>query len=306
MKKIVAFTLTSVLVGSLSFGTAFAFQDLEPENKEAVLALQERGVVSGIDSEHFAPKGKLSFAQSVQMLVKAFQLNIDNMRFIKEPLASDIYTSVPDDAWYANAFVIAHYNGLEIPKDVNPNASITREQFAHLLVTALEKKGNFPLIKIYIEIKDEEQITPDYQGAIQRLLIYKLAALDSEGRFNPKGELTRGQAASWVHHAIRKWEQLTEKPAPVEEITVSVDKINDDLNKITLSRGEKPNAGYGIVINGIRFGQDGQAVVTYTLTDPQPDRVYADVITVPQAITYVASNYKVTAEPSGNAVPLKP
>ena len=109
------------------------------------------------------------------MIVKGMNLNIDTLRFIKQPLASDTYTNIPNDAWYAEAFIIAHYNGMDIPKDVNPNATITREQFGEMLVRALEKKGNFPLVKMFIQIKDEAQITPEYQGTLQRLLLYKIA-----------------------------------------------------------------------------------------------------------------------------------
>jgi hypothetical protein len=296
MKKLTAFALTAMLAGSLSLGTAFAFQDLDMDNRDAVIALKDRGVISGVDSEHFVPKGKISYAESVQMIVNAFQLNIDTLRFIKQPMASDIYSGVPNDAWYSHAFIIAHYNGLEIPKDVNPNAAMTREQFGDLLVRVLEKQGNYPLIKMFIMIEDEDQITPEYQGALQRLLLYKIAELDKDRNFDPKGELTRGQAAVWVHKALTFMDSHAVKPAPVEEVAVKVEKISDELNKITLSRGEKPNAGYGIAITGIKFSEDGLAVITYRLTDPDPSKMYAEVITTPQASTYVASGYQVTAE----------
>lgn len=296
MKKLAAITLMTTLVSSLTFSTAFAFTDVEEGQAVAISALQERGIVSGIDQDHFVPKGKISFAQSVQMIVKAMNLNLDTLRFIKQPLAADIFTNIPNHAWYADAFIMAHYNGLEIPKDVNPNATITREQFGYLLVSALEKTGNFPLVKMYIQIKDEENITPEYQGALLRLLLYKIDQLDKDGKFNPKTELTRGEAAGWVYNAVRFVESHTQTPAPVGEMTVSVEKVNDDVNKVTLSRGMKPNPGYSIVIQNIRFDQSGQAVISYTLQDPKPDMMYADVMTEAKAVTYVSAKYKAIAE----------
>jgi hypothetical protein len=302
MKRILSLTLTSLLLCSLTFGTAFAFSDVDAGQKEAVSALKDRGIVNGIDSKHFAPKGKISYAASVQMIVKGLDLNMDLLRFIKQPLATDIYTKIPNNAWYADAFIIAHYNGLEIPKDVNPNAIITREQFGDLLVRALEKKGEFPLVKMFIEFKDADQITSNYQGTLQRLVLYKIAALDKDGKFYPKRELTRGEAATWVYNAIKVLDTQIQKPvptpAPAENITVSVEKVNDDVNKVTLSRGEKPNAGYGIEINNIRFDKNGKAVVSYTLVEPQPDMMYAQVITLVKAETFVSSKYTVTAEPT--------
>ncbi|NOU84718.1 protease complex subunit PrcB family protein [Paenibacillus sp. LMG 31460] len=298
MKKIAALTLTTALVSSLTFSSAFAFTDVEDGQAAAISALQERGIVSGIDKDHFVPKGKISYAQTVQMIVKGMNLNMDTLRFIKQPLASDIYTSIPNDAWYADAFIIAHYNGMNIPKDVNPNATITREQFGEMLVRALEKKGNFPLVKMFIPIKDEAQITPEYQGALQRLLLYKIADLDKEGMFNPKAELTRGEAAGWIFNAMRVLETHIQKPAPVEDVSVTVEKVTEDVNKVTLSRGQKPNSGYSIAIQNVRFDQNGQAVISYTLQDPKPDTMYADVITEAKAVTYVSSAYKAVAEPA--------
>lgn len=298
MKKLAAITLTSALVSSLTFSTAFAFSDVEDAQKEAITALQNRGVVSGIDNEHFAPKGQISFAQSLQMIVKGLDLNLDAIRFANKPTASGIYTHVADDAWYADAFIIAYYNGLDIPKDVDPNAVMSREQFGDLLVRALEKKGNFPLVKMYIEIKDADQITVQYQGALQRLLLYKIATLDQEGKLYPKAALTRGEAAAWVYNASKVVEAHQQKPVPAEEIAVSVEPVNDAVNKVTLSRGPKPSAGYAIAVTDIQFGQDGQAVIHYTLQDPQPDAMNASVVTEPKADVYISSAYKVTAEPA--------
>ncbi|NOV02073.1 S-layer homology domain-containing protein [Paenibacillus planticolens] len=299
MKKIATATLSSIILGALTFNTAFAFSDVENGQAEAINALYDRGVVSGVDHQHFAPKNKISYAQTVQIIVKGLDLNLDLLRFVKKPVASDYFTNIPNDAWYADAFIIAHYNGVEIPKDVNPNAAITREQFGDLLIRALEKKGNFPMIKIApADIKDADQITPEYQGALQRMLVYKIAALDNNGKLNPKAELTRGEAATWVYNASKVLAAHTQKPAPTESIAVNVEKVNDDVNKVTLSRESKPTGGYAIEITGIQFQQDGRAIITYTLTDPQPDSMNAQVITEPKAVTYVSSKYTAVAEPA--------
>lgn len=297
MKKLATAALSTIVLGALSFNTAFAFSDVESGQAEAINSLRDRGVVSGVDNERFVPKGKISYAQSVQLIVKGLDLNLDLLRFVKQPLASDFYTNISNDSWYAQAFIIAHYNGVELPKDVNPNASITREQFGELLMSALEKKGNFPMINIVpADIKDADQITPEYQGALQRLLKYKIAELDNNGKFSPKAELTRGEAATWVYKASKVLAAHIQKPAPTESIAVNVEKVNDDLNKVTLSRESKPTAGYAIDITGIRFESDGRAVITYTLTDPQPDSMNAQVISEPKAVTYVSSKYKAEAE----------
>lgn len=298
MKKMITVALITLLVGSLSLGTAFAFTDIDDSQKKAITILKDRGIVSGIDSQHFAPKGKITYAQSIQMVVKGLNFNLDRMRFIKQPLASDFYTNVANKAWYADAFIIAQYSGLAIPKDVNPNAMITREQFGDLLVRALEKKGNFPLVKMFIQFNDEAKITPELQGSLQRMVLYKIAELDKNGNFDPKAEVTRGQAATWVYNTVQFLDNHNSAPAPTDEVAITVEKVSDAVNKVVLSRGEKPNAGYGIKINSIRFEADNKAVISYTLVEPDPDKMYAQVITEAKAETFVSAKYTAVAEPA--------
>jgi hypothetical protein len=298
MKKMVTLSAASLLLSSLTFGTAFAFSDVDAGQAVAVNALKDRGVVSGMDNEHFVPQGTISYAQSVQLIVKGLDLNLDLIRFIKQPLASDAFKNVPNDAWYADAFIIAEYNGIEIPKDVNPNATITREQFGNLLIHALEKKGNFPMINIKLAINDEDQITPEFQGALLRMIHYKITELDKDGKLNPKAELTRGEAATWVFNAGKVLSDHTQKPIPTENVAITIEKVNDDVNKVTLSRESKPSSGYEITITDIRFEQDGRAVISYTLKDPQPDSTNLTMITEPKAVTYISSKFKAVTEPA--------
>jgi len=297
MKKWITMVSATALFCSLTGGSVLAFDDVEGDQKAPVLSLKDRGVISGIDDKHFVPMGKVSYAQSVHMIVKGLGLNIDNIRFIKQPEASDYFTNVPNNAWYAQSFIIAQLNGLPIPKDVDPNGTMTREQFADLLVHAIEKKGDFPTIKMYIQLADEDQVTPEMNGSVQRLLLYKITNLGQDRKFNPKREMSRGEAAVWLYNAIKLVESH-KSPVQQEEIKVSIEKVTDDVNKVVLSRGEKPTAGYGIAITGIRFEQDGRAVVTYTVSDPAPDSMNAQVITEPKAETYVSSKFKVEAEPA--------
>ncbi|MDF2959461.1 MAG: S-layer protein [Paenibacillus sp.] len=303
MKKLVAILSSAALVCTLSAGSVFAFSDLDASEKEPILQLKERGIVSGVDNEHFAPRGKISFAQSVSLIVKGLNLNIDHIRFVKQPQASDYFTKVPNDAWYAESFIIAKLNGLEIPQNVDPNAIITREQYVNFLITAMETKGEFPLIKMFIQFADNDQIDPSLQGTMQRMYLYKIAELNEDRMVYPKREMTRGEAAVLLRGAIKFVEARTEQPPQKEEVKVIVEQVNADVNKVTLSRGDMPNPGYGIAVTGIRFQADGTAVVTYTLSDPKPGGMYPQVITEAKAETYISSKYKPIAEEAPGSVP---
>jgi hypothetical protein len=303
MKKIMHWFLLIALTTVFAFGTtALAFQDIEGHAaQDSIEALQQAGIVSGVDENRFDPEREVTYAQAVQMIVKGLKLNIDHIRFIKKPEASDYFLNVPNDAWYAEAFIIAHLNGVPIPKDVDPDSQITREQFAHLLMQTVLSKGDYAFIKIFMVIADEADIDPSYMGSIQYLLISRIAKLDEEQNFKPKAHLTRGQAAIWVHGAIRFVENhQTVKPEPVppvkplpsDEVTMEIEKVDDGVNKVTLSWGTKPSSGYLIKVRGIEFDDNGEAHITYELIYPKKDMAYLTVITEPKAVTYVSSAYQ--------------
>lgn len=114
-----------------------------------------------------------------------------------------MFTKVKDKAWYAEAFINAYYNEVKLPKDIDPNLIMTKEQFTNYLVQAIEGVGNLPMINIVpVDIADEASLTPAYQGSIQRSLKYKINSLDANGKFNPKSELTRAEAAIMLYNAL--------------------------------------------------------------------------------------------------------
>lgn len=282
-------------------GPAAAFNDLDnAEQKTHIMKLKERGVINGLNAEQFAPRNKMTSAQAVSLLVKAFELSLAHFTFIKAPEATDYYTTIPNDAWYAEAYVIAQLNGLSIPRDVNPNAEITREQFAQWLIEALDTTGSYPVIKMLVILEDEEQIDPAFSYNIQRLILHGFFKPEDH-KFYPKQPLTRGEAAVWVNKAaqfVKEYkDQVTQEPVEVYEVVeVSIEKVTDEVNKVILTREEQPTGGYGIEVTGIRFTEDGKAVITYALINPHPDSMNIQVITQPQTETYVSSKYEVVAE----------
>lgn len=209
-------TIIAVLMMTFA-GQCFAgvnpFTDInETAGKDKIISLQEQGIIKGYGNGIFAPDAPLTAAQGIQLLVNAFDLNIDNIRFIKEPKASDYFKNADDNAWYANAFIIITFSGLELPSDLDPNAKWTREEFTHYLVSVMEKQGNLPMIKLIpVDIADNDQLEGLYSGAIQRALLYKLVQLDTNGSFRPKEPITRGDAAVQVYNAL---EYLKANPAP--------------------------------------------------------------------------------------------
>lgn len=97
MKKITAIVSTALLLCTMSAGSVFAFTDLDAAEKEPIMMLKDKGIVTGVDSEHFAPRSPISYAQSVSLLVKGLNLNLDTIRFIKNrrlPITSPRYLTM--------------------------------------------------------------------------------------------------------------------------------------------------------------------------------------------------------------------
>lgn len=290
----IAISLLIVLCVILS-SSVFAFQDINSNpDKEKIQSLKDQGIINGFNSK-FHAEAQMTYAEGFQLIVKALDLNIDHIRFIKMPLASDYFTHVSDNAWYANAFLMAQFH-LEPPADIKPNDVMTREVFAHYLFKGMMTKGEFAFIELYMLINDQNLVTPEYMNDIQKLLISKVAQLDANNNFRPNVGITRGEAAVMIYNGLdflSKAEPIPPlEPIVDKDVQILVEKINDDVNKVTVSWGEKPNPGYGITIDRVEFNEDGTASVVYSTHYPDPDRMYPQVITEPKAVTYVAAQYE--------------
>ncbi|SFB36442.1 S-layer homology domain-containing protein [Cohnella sp. OV330] len=292
------FVLLAVMLFSLTAsGSAFAFNDIQKDaGKSYIEQLQKKGLIKGDGGGMFKPKSALTAQSAVLLIVNGFGLNIDNIRFIKEPKASDFYTKVKDDAYYAKAFIVANLNGLEIPRDIDPNGKVTREQFAHWIFKAISKKGEYAWIEMYQTFKDEDKVTKGYMDSVQKLLIGKIATLDN-GKFRPKNAITRSEAAvilakalSFVKNTQPVPPAQPEQPvSPLTEVKLTSEAYGSEALKVTVS-AQAPHPGYGIEIANVAF-KDKQAIVTYRILKPDPAALYPQVITTVKASVYVSNAY---------------
>lgn len=284
-------TLTIAIVMALG-SSVFAFDDIPGgKAKDKILSLKERGIVQG-NGKFFAAGKKLTYAEGVHMIVKGLDLNLAAFLFIKEPLASDSFDKVPNNAWYSQSFVIAAVHGLDLPRDIDPKAHMTREAFAHYLFSAMMMKGDFSFTKKFYVITDDADIDADYKQDIQLLLNAHIAELDKDGNFFPKKAITRLEAAIMLYNTIEFIKGQTQ-PNPEENVTYTTEPVNAEVNKVTLYWGEQPNPGYRISISQIVFTDEKTAEVHYQLHYPEKDKSYAQVITKPTADTFVSSRYEI-------------
>lgn len=286
--------LAAMLLMSTLASAAFAFDDLgDIPEAASIMELKELGIVGGTGNGKFQPKAPITARDAIVLIVRGLDLSIEGD---KQPSASELFDHVSDDDWFAGAFIAAHEHGVPIDRSIDPNASVTREQFVHWLMSAVDAKGPHAWIELYIMFEDEEDVTEGYMTSIQHALIAKIAKLDDSNKFRPKAEITRREAAEMVRNAmqfVRKVPPIEPLPDPIAEgeIKPSVEPVTEDISKIVLDMGERPHPGWGVKIESIVFVDEDTAIVQYSAVFPDPDGIYPMVITHPKAEAYIASSY---------------
>ncbi|ANS73465.1 hypothetical protein AWM70_01765 [Paenibacillus yonginensis] len=192
----------TISLGSQVFAADAGFSDLNGVNgQDKILSLQEKGLLKGTGHDEFRPDASLTNAEAVQMIANG--LSVIAAAQSAEAAEKGIFINVVDTAWYAQAFLDASNKGLEIDSTVVPSQSMTREQYTAYLVQVVEKWANLPMVNLVPkDIADEADLNPVYQGAVQRALAWNITTLDDNGKFNPKGSVTRAEAAVMLYNML--------------------------------------------------------------------------------------------------------
>jgi hypothetical protein len=145
-----AFMVMALLTVMVFSGSVLAFNDLQKgPAKDKINWLKEEKVINGKGKNMFAPHDPLTVGQAIHIIVKGMKLNLDDVRFIKEPKASDYFTNVKDDSWYAPSFIIAAHHSLNLPKNIDPKRNITKEEYTWYLGNAMLSKEDYVFIELH-------------------------------------------------------------------------------------------------------------------------------------------------------------
>lgn len=249
-------------------------------------------------TEYTAPKpqSRISFGSGIDLIVKGLGLNIDNLRFIKAPKATDYFKLANDKAPYAEALIIAANNGIQSGRNLRPEAPATREQFALALYEAIQGTGQYPVNMMWLNIKDEKSFSGNALNAVQTLIKFNVAALEN-GNFRPKAYITKAEASKMVKSAADFVQShkgnAGGEPATTDGVTFTTTPVNDQVNSVVLSAGSKPTGGYQLLVTRIDFTEEKEAIIYYKLTSPAPGSMTIQVITEPKAETFVPAGYRV-------------
>lgn len=197
-----------VLMGALTASSVAAvpasaktFSDV-PSTHWAYTVIDEisnETIMVGVGDGLFSPESKLTRAE--------FSAILSNLAPDKSNGRFEVtYTDVPADAWYADAAEWAVSNGLVEVKNgkFNPNEAITREQMADMtykytyynfVSQIINNSTNFGYA-------DQDQISDEYEKAVNVLSNNGLLAGRGDNKFEPKGTLTRAEAAAMASRLL--------------------------------------------------------------------------------------------------------
>lgn len=168
-------------------------------SRSAVDFLVKRGVIGGTSSTTFEPARSITRAEFTKIIVAAFNF---------EDTEGDVsFTDVSEDDWHHEFVLVAVKNGLVrgYPEgDFRPNATISREEMATILVRAFENLG----IEVdagemnFTDADDIGDWASEYVAALANLGIVQGRG---DNMFVPKDNLTRAEAAVVIYNSFTRF-----------------------------------------------------------------------------------------------------
>lgn len=182
------------------------FSDIQKHwGKDAIEVLASRGVVSGVDLDHFQPERFVTRAEFAALMLKAFHLDQE-----KHPSP---FQDVPSTAWYNEVVGTAYYYGIMKGdgKHFRPNDPITREEMAVVIVNAarafdskiVDLKGHtVPSASNLTSFADFTQISAWAKDAVAQAQAQGWVNGLDDKRFAPKQYTKRAEAATVVYRLV--------------------------------------------------------------------------------------------------------
>jgi beta-glucosidase len=174
-----------------------AFNDLgsHARAKDAIEALAAREAIKGIGNGHFAPKGEVSRAEFIAMLIRAFDLEAKN--------ATTTLKDVPKGAWYYDEITTAQQLGIVSGKpdgSLGAGDRITREDMAVIAFKATKHLGiDLSSGSMENSFTDRSEVSPYAADAVNAMFRAGLIKGVGDGGFAPLEHSSRAEAAMIIY-----------------------------------------------------------------------------------------------------------
>lgn len=248
MKKFMAMFLAGILLlagpgAALAQSAAADFADIKGHwGEPAIREVCDQGVMQGMGIDQqglriFVPDGTVTRAQAATVLTQTFKLDYGSQRFIKQPLASDYYQDVDNQAWYASAAVMCAINKiLNDGEQFFPERPITRIEMARAIKGSFDAKGiSIPMIMVMPLYDDIDQLSP---GDVQVIAFVTNTGImkGNDGCFRPEDTLTRAELAQIFRQCLNvmKNQLVEDVPDAEQNVLLNPKTFKDQSENITI------------------------------------------------------------------------
>jgi predicted secreted protein len=178
--------------------------------EQDILFLDQLGIMQGTGTNEqgykiFAPGSLVTRAQMAKVLTDTFQLDYGQLRFFKQPVASDYYRDVDNNSWYADAVVMFAINEIFYARDeynFEPAVQLSRMEAAQAIYRSFNAKNiSIPMIMMMPVYNDTQDLGQEDMNAM--VFVSNTGIMKGDGQnFRPDDLLTRAELAKIIGRCI--------------------------------------------------------------------------------------------------------
>ncbi|WP_342565268.1 pullulanase [Paenibacillus sp. FSL R7-0345] len=167
---------------------------------QAVKSLSAKQIVTGVSASAFNPGAKVTRAEFTALLIRALGI---------EPAGQSTFSDVQADAWYAPYVAAAVSQGIVSGRSSGlfaPNAAISREEMAAMVIRALEVKQGQKISQSAASagFADAGSISPWAAVYVNTAAGLGLVQGREGNQFAPKANMTRAESAQVIYKLLAK------------------------------------------------------------------------------------------------------
>ena len=263
--------LAVTMFSTTAFAASVKFTDVPDSHwaSSSISEMADKGIMSGIGNNLFAPSNTLTGAEFVTMIVR---------HFYEDKLGTE------GEKWYSEFMAVAEKEGILAGTSITAEDVINRYDMAQLMYNVLRAKGisTTPLPDTS-KVADWSAVPSTYRDAVS--VCYNmgmLSGIDSKGTFNGNGKMDRAQAAVVMDRLLEVCSGGTPSTPSTEKPAGSLTLTNDNILHLIGDGSKYENGVFHLYNSGfegsggyIQFINNGYSTLTFTVTVFEEDHYVA-------------------------------
>lgn len=252
--------LAVTMFSTTAFAASVKFTDVPDSHwaSSSITEMADKGIMSGIGNNLFAPSNTLTGAEFVTMIVR---------HFYEDKLGAG------GEKWYSEFMAVAEKEGILAGTSITAEDVINRYDMAQLMYNVLKAEGiTTSSLSDTSKVADWSAVPSTYRDAVS--VCYNmgmLSGIDSKGTFNGTGVMDRAQAAVVMDRLLEVCSGGT--PSTPEKPAGSLTLTNDNILYIKGDGSKYENGVFHLYNSGfegtggwIYFDNTGYSTLTLTVS----------------------------------------